>query len=149
MFNTQLEFSRPQNEDNYFINYKHEPNIEQNYINDLHPEKVQTMINNESKQIENNIPYMEQLDFINQRNEPAFIVEKANPLFYNPAVERNQLKKQVKNKMKNKSLKKQKWRPGQNLQRKKIKKPNKKYQTGILNTNNINININNYNNYNN
>ena len=149
MFNTQLEFSRPSKDDNYFINYKHEPNLEENYINDLHQEKVQTMINNESKQIENNKPYMEQLDFINQRNEPAFIIEKANPLFYNPSVERNQLKKEVKKKMKNKSLKKQKWRPGQNLQRKKIKKPNKKYQTGILNTNNINININNYNNYNN
>ncbi len=30
----------------------------------------------------------------------AFIVEKAYPFFYNPTVERNQLKKQVKNQMK-------------------------------------------------
>ena len=64
---------------------------------------------------------MEQLDFINHRNEPAFIVEKAYPFFYpffyNPTVERNQLKKQVKNQMKKKSLKKQEIR--KILQRKK------------------------------
>ena len=91
---------------------------------------------------------MEQLDFINHRNEPAFIVEKAYPLFYNPTVERNQLKKQLKKSNEKKIIKKT--GDQENFTKeKKIKKPNKKYQTGILNINNINININNYNNYNN
>ncbi len=110
-----MEFAKETKDDNYFINNIHKPKPEENYINDIHPEKIQTLVNNETKQKENNLPYSEQLNFINQRNEPVYIVEKANPLFYNPQVERNQMKKEMKKMMKNKGVKKEKiWRPGKN-----------------------------------
>jgi hypothetical protein len=143
MYNEQLEFAKETKDDNYFINNIHKPKPEENYINDIHPEKIQTLVNNETKQKENNLPYSEQLNFINQRNEPVYIVEKANPLFYNPQVERNQMKKEMKKMMKNKGVKKEiKWRPGQNLKKKNpIDKNKKKYQTSVLNNNYKNNNI--------
>ena len=143
MYNEQLEFAKETKDDNYFINNIHKPKPEENYINDIHPEKIQTVVNNETKQKENNLPYSEQLNFINQRNEPVYIVEKANPLFYNPQVERNQMKKEMKKMMKNKGVKKEiKWRPGQNLKKKNpIDKNKKKYQTSVLNNNYKNNNI--------
>lgn len=72
----------------------------------------------------NNNPYFEQLNFWNQPNERIYIVEKVNPLFYNPQIEKNEMKYEVKRMMKNKKNKKEKvkWRPVQNFNKKKKKK---------------------------
>ena len=56
--------------------------------------------------------------------------------------ENNQIKNQIKPISKNKTIKKQKWRPGQNLQKKKnINKDQKKFQTGIVDYNSVNNTI--------
>ena len=134
MYNEQLDFSKKTKDDNYFINNIHKPKQEDNNIKEIHPEKVNTIINNELKQKEKDDAYNEQLNFINQRNEPVYIIEKANPLYYNSKVERNEKNKKEKKMMKKKGNKKEKWRPGQIINKKKpIEKYKKKYQTGIVN----------------
>ena len=108
MYNEQLDFSKKTKDDNYFINNIHKPKQEDNNIKEIHPEKVNTIINNELKQKEKDDAYNEQLNFINQRNEPVYIIEKANPLYYNSKVERNEKNKKEKKMMKKKGNKKEK-----------------------------------------